>query len=286
MIKREHKGPFNPNLAGAVYSAFNLAKKYWYAQPSEKKMAGYRRRVRRRIDGARTITRRKRRRNGLVKRIRRINRRLFTKGFNSTEVKYRTAALTGNTNSNHGTASTWGHLTNIDGGTNYNQRVGVKVFIRHLNLHIHVKAGTTGTASNEQYVRLVLLRWHDIKDSADWSAVSNIPTLESTELNANAGDRDLALVPFHIISSKWKTGYKVLWNKVIKVSRETGADYEQRLIKKRIRIMKPCSWALSDGDNSVGPGQLVLYAFDNEASAVVSEHPNLKVGYRVSFTDL
>ncbi|ALE29601.1 coat protein [Lake Sarah-associated circular virus-8] len=287
-----HILPYLSAAGTAVQLGWNAWKNQGYgsyelSKEPEKKMGRFRQRKRQRR-GRFNVRRRKSRIGGLRRRIRKINRTLFTKGVKSIEVKYRFSTADGRSTSSWSSASTWDHITDIATGSGPTSRVGSKVFLRHLNLRMHVRASKTVPAENEQYVRVMVVRHSNIQVTPNWSAVSSIPDLNILFEPALANDLDYQMLPFKRINNRYSKGFKVLYSKMVKVSKETGADYEQRIWKARIPIMKPCQWGNTDatGITDVGPGQIVIYCWDNEPSALAADHPLVKVGGRLSWTDV
>lgn len=292
MEKHHNYFPYLSAAATGVQLAWNAWKNhgnYGYyelrKQKSQKKMARFRQRKRQRR--YRRTFRRRSRFARLRKRIRRINRTLYTKGIKSAEIKYRFDSADGLCENVWTSGSTWNHLTDIPIGTNPNARIGGKIFIRHLNMRFHLKAGITSTADNEQYVRIMIIRFNNIQTSTNWSAFSSIPDLQTLFDSAVTNDIDYQMQPYHKINNRYSKGFTILYNKLVKVSKETGADFEQRAWRAKIRVMKPCHWGSADtnGVTDVGPGQIVAYAWDNESSLNAADHPFLKMGCRISFTD-
>lgn len=247
-------------------------------------MVGFRQRKRARY-GRRGYGKRRRFQRKLGRRITRINRTLFRKGLKSVEVKYLTNGTSAFITDNYDAGNAIVNLTSIPQGTTNVTRIGNKIFVRHVNLHIHVHAGTTPAAQNEQYVKVALIRFKAIPDTANWSA--GLPAMSTIFDTAAAGgaDPDLNIMPFKYLTNKYSNPYTILWEKVIKVSKETGSDYMQRIVMKRVKVMLPVEYGDGGANTAVGPGQLVLYAVGNDTSATNADLPVFKVGYRTSFTD-
>lgn len=238
--------------------------------------------------GSRTKTRTKKRfKRTLRRKLRRVQRSMKRKGLNAIETKYMES-------SNYnllvakamGTAANVGLATDIDRGTDVDERVGRKVFIRHVNLKAHFIAGPDGLARAEQYIRIMVIRWNAVPDTdkIDWTLSANQPSVLDIMVNPIPGDVDAQMTPFKRMDGKWSNPYTILYNKLVKVSNESGGDHEQHVISKRIPVMKSCHWASSgvEGTNGVGPGHITIHAFCNETAGT---SPTAAFAWRTSFTD-
>lgn len=292
-------------------------------------------RSKRRRGGSRTITRRKRkfrRGNRLVKRVRRINRSLFRKGIKSIEIKYNQgaeattrantgvnviygiseASFNGNTDAFPLTAKV-AVTAGINRGSLRENRVGNKIFLRHLRIRGGVWASTTTNAANEVYVKMMILRVKEAQGDTNM-AVSQVPVADNVFDSVNAtgtrwdGSGVITTTPAADAQSKimvnfsnvwkymhrrWGNDFQVLKVKVWKLSKETGVNSEKRFFKMNIPIFKPCHW---DDTNNAQDGHIYIYYWADS----VSQDPNLpydnagfpgcrpSLGFtwRVSYTDV
>lgn len=287
--------------ANWAYNKFNTqnAVNYWKPEKSsgpdpvyEENMA---RRVykRRRVGASKFKRRRKSRRSGLRRRVAKLSRTMYRKGLNKVEIKYTQGVVNERTSSVIGNAATRLQFTNIAGGTENNKRIGKRVFLRHLYLKWFFEAGGVGgtSARNEQYVRVMVIRHTNIQvNSGDWGGVNlqaNAPPLvDMLDYNGVSGENDLRLHYFKNIGNRWQKGFVIVYNKLVKLSRETGSEKQMKVFKKRLAIFKTCDWADNTQGTLVGPNQLLLYAYDNETSANPIDHPTMKLYYRLSYTDV
>jgi len=274
-------------VASTVYNAFKRSRTSYTVNGSDanpqKKMAF---RKRRRL-GSRTTTRRRRRfRGGLRRKLTRFSRTLRRKGILAIETKYY-----------EGFSATpsdlfeWGdtdpllsnariaHLTAIPGGTTRAQRVGNKIWIRKIRLHLFAQAHPTA-GLNEQYIRIYLIR-----DLAP--IVPDVSSVASTRigyyLQATSDSGNLNLFPWQYINSYRSPRPQILYSTMIKVSRETGAEHQYKAWKKTINIFKPCHWDDSSANANVGKGQIYLFAYTNEPNAAAP--PKLEFAWRTMYTD-
>lgn len=331
------------NTAAGTYIASSLFKRFkpnsygsYTLHPgnTEKKMARFRQRKR-----FRSGTKTKRRRGGfrrgrrLIKRVRRINRGLFRKGLKSIEVKYyqnieatdqantgsnilygiNESVLQANANAFPLTAKV-NCSSGINQGTGRNERIGNKIFIRHLRIRGGVWASTDANAANECYVKIMVLRVKEGQGTPT-SAVTTTPTADNvfdsintltsrwTGSGVNSGPlagsssvKAKVMLNFtnvwKYLHARWGNDFQVLKSKVIKVSKETGVNSEKKLFKMNIPIFKPAHW---DGTTSTDPqdGHILIYYWCDQPSqdpvlalaSMAPTRPQMGFSWRLSYTD-
>jgi len=274
-------------VANTIYNAFKRRRTGFTVNAgsgsnTQKKMRfSKRRRV-----GSRTITRRRRRgRTGLRRKFTRFSRTLRRKGILAIETKYSEGLL------DNFTIEPWddtdptlsptrnGHVTAIAQGINASQRIGGKIWIRKLRLHIFVSAHPTA-GLNEQYIRVFVIR--DLAPLVpDVSASGSTRIgyyLQATGTNAN-----LNLMPWQYINSYRAPRPQILYTALIKVSRETGSDFQYKAWKKTINVFKPCHYDSASANTDVGKGQIYCFWYTNETNVVAP--PKVEFAWRVSYTD-
>lgn len=314
-----------PTLSSAFYvasSAYNAFKRrrtsYTLQNPNETNMAATRQRFKRRRGGSRTITRRRKfgRRRGPYKKIRRIWRFMRSKGLKSIETKYSqafgdsgdTISSTGvyNLAESNATVSA-GSLAvtpkilfsnSIAKGTSRNQRVGNKIFLRHLKWRMMIQHAQSGGNADEIYVAVIIIRVKQAMARVDANTSSdpmitqvfeNITNTGAPKSMTSAVDSRTQFVNawWHFYNSKNRNDYQVLYRRIIKVSKEQGASEEKRIFMKNIKIMKPCFW--DDNDNQ-GDGHIYAFWFSdvtNSSTAIAgTDLPRIFYGYRLTFTDV
>lgn len=228
-------------------------------------------------------------RKALKAEVARLEALMAAKGIKNIEIKYHSDYTAGQTTFYSDAAAWREHLTAIGEGELANERIGRKVFIKHVNLHFHFRAHPNNISPNpnpnpEQFIRIALVRVRHVIDTPDWSVPGNMPLI-SNVFDMVAGDLDLSMMPYKHLTNKYSNGFDVIWTKLIKVSNKAGARLEDTILKKRVRVMQPCEWGDDTPGGNVGPGQLMLMAWDNQSTTSQFVHPYYTVAWRVSFTD-
>lgn len=341
MKKRPYSQAF-PNLslygaaATSIYQAFKRPRGgYTILGNDSDGMGRLNTRFKRRRGGSRTITKRRRKfRRGsrLIKRVRRINRSLYRKGIKSMEIKYyqgseaTTRANTGsnviygiseNTFQNNANAlplnSKISVTTGIGKSTDRDQRVGNKIWVRHLRIRGGVWASIDGAAANEVYIKMIVLRVKEAQGTPT-SAFNEIPKADNIFDSVNVtgtrwnGSGIITTTPaadaqskimvnftnvWKYLHARWGNDFQVLKTKVFKVSKETGINAEKKLFKLNIPIFKPAHW---DDASNPQDGHIFIYYWAD----CVSQDPNLAVAtagfvntrpclgftWRLSYTDV
>lgn len=285
----------------------------------------------------RTITRRRngkfRRGRRLIKRIKRISRTMHRKGLSSVEIKYAqgadatTRALNGvnvlygvsertfNANPNSNPFSVKVSPTaGIARGTTRENRIGNKIFIRHLRIKGGIWASTNAKAANEVYIKFMVIRVKEAQGSPT-TAVTSIPTADNVfdvvnpagtrfdgsgvvtnfTLGADAQSKIMANFAneWKFLHSRWGNDFQVLKRKTWKVSKETGVNAEKKFFKINIPIFKPAHW--DDADNPQD-GHIYIYYWvdsftqdpnlDRLDADFNNCRPSMGWTYRVSYTDV
>lgn len=342
-MKRNYSNAFN--IAAGTYLANSAFKRFktgfsLLGQPTQTEMARSGFKQRKRFRGrTKTITKRRRKyrrgMGGIKRRVRRISRTMYRKGLNAVEIKYKQFSEGTNRN-NAGSNVLYGiseavlqgsatsfPLTaknspsaSIAIGSGKEQRVGNRIFLRHLRIKGGVWANTSANAANEVYVRIMVVRWKQAQGDPT-TQVSTVPTADNTFDSVNAAAPryngtginttftlsadNYAYVmanfsnQWKYMHNRWKNDYQILWKKTIKVSKETGVNAEKRFFKANIPIFKPASFA-GVTDTDAQDGHIYIYywcdcvsqnpaqlPFDGTFSAL---RPSLGYTYRLSWTDL
>lgn len=231
-----------------------------------------------------------------------------------TQVIYGISEFLNNANANAVPTSIKLNFTDLIGrGTQRGQRIGNKIFLRHIRIKGGVWAGTSAVAANEQYVKMIIVRVKQAQGNPN-SLVSIIPFADNytqpisrsggTSVGdgkgwgtSGGGDIKAAIMAdftneWKYLYSRWGNDFQILKRKVWKVSKETGVNAEKKLFKMNIKIFKPAFW--DDNDNPQD-GQIYLYYWcDNPcedpalpvASITGQTRPTLGMTYRLSFTDV
>lgn len=274
-------------------------------QYSTGEMPAYRRR-RRYGRGSRRFGRKSRRvvrgrargRRGLAKRVRSINRRLRRMGVYNVETKYWEGFTGAQTGPAPGTWVPWRAyrfnktdgmypLWDINKGEESNERVGNKVFIRHIYLKAIVR--NTGGNDPESFVQFMLVRDKEPR------AQAGFPTLEDVVLAADipagltptaAQAADINLMHFQHVNDVQTGRFQILHKGLMKLSNEDGANDNTNLFVKRFRIMQPATYdEFYDDEGGSLRGGIYLAMWTNN-STVANNTIEMNGRIRVSFTDV
>lgn len=297
-----------------------------YVHGSQTQMARFGRRMRRRV-GSRTRTKRRRggfrRRGSMRRRISKIWKFMRNKGIRNVETKYiqNTGTTTaGGANPNvdiiigtlfenqtgsgatvkdirAGTPRIW--LTDIGNAAGQAARIGDKCFIRNVKFKGHLQANIDGSAANEVFVRFLVVRVKEAQsfnENAEFS--TRAPNMK--QIFEFIGDTNNIQDPTSMegrsafpqtwrwYNNRWANDFTVLKQFVVKVSKETGADYEKKLIKFNLRVNQPCRW---DGGEPQD-GHIYMYWYADQimqnSSTVAGEvvRPVLRFSWRTTYTDV
>lgn len=282
------------------WKAVKKAKTYVLQEP-EKKMAsgrGYKKRGFKRRRIGRRYGRRRGRGKGRMGRvyskIRRINKIIYTKGLRNAEIKYiTTTAQTVN-------LTTWAFskapsitFTKLANGNNLPARIGAKVFIRHIKYSLALYANASAT--EEQWIKWIIVR--DTKPDSGWDNtgtydpdLASIPKLGDVYKPANTltasttADGLLQLVPYADTVYRNSKRFQWLDSGLIKVNPNLGSGNVSQLIKKRVKVMKPCYYGdtTSNAGTENGRGQIYMWTMSNFTTNV----PFGVMDFRLSYTDL
>lgn len=269
------------------YNAYKRYKSSSYTLlPNETKMPLSKRR-RTGARSSRSFVRRRRRSRygGLRRKFSRFRRTLRRKGILAIETKYYEGSLsiavpTYLDATPDQSPQRNGHLTAISRGSAASQRIGNKVWIRKLRIHFFLTANKAPEANNEQYVRIFVIRDQSPLAEDVSSATS---TRIGYYLQATNNSGDLNLHPWQYINNFRADRPKILYSKLIKVSKDTGVAYETISWKKTINVFKPCHWSNDTSNTAVGKGQIYLFAYTNEDNPLYV--PGLQFAWRTMFTD-
>lgn len=232
------------------------------------------------------MVRRRRKYGGLRRKLFSLRRTIRRKGLLAIETKYfegylpSLAPLPWSTTDPTASPPRLSHLTAIAGGAGQTERTGGKVWIRKLRLHFFLSANTGATARNEQYVRIFVIRdLAPIVEDVSAPASTRIGYyLQATGINAS-----MNLLPWQYINNYRTPRPQILYNKLIKVSKETGSDFQDKAWKKTINVFKPCHFSSNSANASVGKGHIYMFAISNETTAGVE--PTLWFSWRTMYTD-
>lgn len=219
---------------------------------------------------------------------RRLYRRLRNKGIFSTEVKYRDNELLGyrvqHVSSGLGPAVTF---TDLSEGATYQERIGAKVFIRKIKLYMQFGCGSSGSApQDETYIRWAIVR-DKVPDAAANPAFITEPFDFFYPNPTNFNETVAGMCPFRWVNNRQAKRFQYLWGGMTKVTTNSAAGYERTMIKKIIRVNKPCQYGNEDSVNDRGPGQLYFFVWSDQYGPNSQDaiYPYLNMYYRVSFTD-
>lgn len=248
----------------------------------------------------------------LTRRVRRIARTLHRKGINSVEIKYSQGQfVTPNTAGGVGYIGTLGELVNdntrtaqvslssgIAKGTNRDQRVGNKAFLRHLRFKCLVQASVKTEAVAELYVTILIVRVKDAQGSTA-SYGTEVPyltniyefignTANPPSINGQNGGRGAFINNWHYINSRWKDDFTIIKKKTFPIGKPDGSHPLKRTYKITLPIFKPMYW---DDNNFPSDGHLYLYYWCDQVTTddnVIADgdRPRMWGSWRVSYTDV
>lgn len=326
------------SVASSIYNGLKKRKTgftIFGSDTHEKKMAGYKQR--KRFRGRSLTTQRRRRRfrrgNRVLKRVRRLSKKFHRKGLGATEIKYnQSGEIT--TNANTGANVIYGIMekslqvntnafplsskiacsSGINIGTGRNERIGNKIFIRHLRIRGGIWASTDANAANEVYIRIMVLRVKEAQGNPT-TAVSTVPTADNVfdSVLVSGGRWDGTGVvtswptsgtnaarqmgnftnTWKYLHARWGNDFQVLKSKTIKISKETGVNSEKKLFKMNIPIFKPAHW---DGTTNTDAqdGHIYIYYWMDGSSqdpilalaSYAATRPHMGFTWRLSYTDV
>jgi len=263
--------------------------------------------------GRTTVRRRKfRGRSGrLTRRVRRITRTLHRKGINSVEIKYSQGQfVTPTTVAGIGFIGTLSELANntrtsqvsltagITRGTARDQRVGNKVFLRHVRFRGLLQASVKAEAVAELYVTILIVRVKDAQGTIT-SFASEVPyvpnifefignTAAPPGLNGQNGGRGAFINNWNYINSRWKDDFTIVKKKTFSLGKPDGTPPLKRYFKFTIPIMKPAFW---DDSNNAQDGHHYLFYWCDQVrtdDGIIEDgdRPALWGAWRVSYTDV
>lgn len=183
-------------------------------------------------------------------------------------------------------------------GTGRGNRIGHKVFLRNFKLRLMITHPLAADSTDEIYVAIVVIRVKQALSQVGSLATSSplitqvyeniTQSTSAPNIPNTATDSRVQFINtwWNFYNSKSKDDYQVLWRTVVKVSNETGSGMEKKMLKKNMRINKPCSW--DDNDNE-GDGHIYVYWFSDTtnktAATGVGALPTVFWGYRLTYTD-
>lgn len=190
-------------------------------------------------------------------------------------------------------------LTSISPGLARDQRVGNKVFLRHLRITGMLQASVAAAAVAEVYVTILIVRVKDAqgaiaKFDSDTPSVPNIyefigNTAFPPSINGQANGRQAYINNWRYINSRWRDDFTILKKKVLKVGKPDGNPPLKKMFKITCPIFKPAYW-----DDSQYPqdGHLYIYWWCDQVLTLGSgepqanERPTMWGSWRVSYTDV
>lgn len=221
-------------------------------------------------------------RGSLGRRIRGISRMLRAKGVNSAEVKYRDRQLSTQFLVYDPSVQGTNLLEGISQGTDNQQYLGRKVFIRHIKFGAIIQASDTLLIPD--WVRILVVRDRRPDEDATPPSISEVYQQLSgwTTGSWTTAQLTKAAFMFKYVNNRQAGRFQIIANRFLRVQPiETGASGGH--IQFRKRIMKP--WHL-DGANLVsgarGLGQLYLYLIGGVSATSTA----IDCVWRVSYTDL
>lgn len=243
---------------------------------------------RRRVSGRSTsmVRRRRSKYGGLRRKLYRFRRTVRRKGLLAIETKYFEGSFTDIRPVPWDNADPTlspqrlSHFTAIAGGSGQSARVGGKIWVRKLRVKFFANAFPASPARNEQYIRIYIIRdLAPLQEDVSSAGSTRIGYyLQSTGVNEN-----LNLQPYNYINTFRTPRPQILYTKLIKVSRETGSDYQYKTWKKTINIYKPTHYAGPSSNANAGMGQIYMFAYTNELDPASA--PYLSWSWRLMYTD-
>lgn len=324
MKKRSYSWSNSASIGSTLAAGFNTLRRAYstYGRYFTGPQKMVRSKFRFRRGGSRTKTKRrrfKRRRVSTRRRISRIWKYMRNKGLRNVETKYlqnrgladssakdtdgrHIGSLNETVAGNPPDPVDFGdyriHFTDITQGDRHDQREGDKIFIKNVKFRAMLQANTLADTANEVYVRFLVVR---VKEGLMFD-----PTTGSTspphikmiyEFIGDTGDlnepvtfngRSAFINTWKYYNSIYSKYFTVLKNKVVKISKETGADFEKKLIKFNIRVNQPCTWS----QNSPQNGHIYIYWYcdgirqDGVLPIESGLRPSIAWTYRVTYTDV
>ncbi|QDJ95230.1 capsid protein [Capybara virus 12_cap1_103] len=253
-----------------------------------------------------------RRGNRLVKRVRRISRVLHRKGLKSIEIKYLQGQLqTPNTVAGTGAISTlletgaagsngnrFGLTSQIVQGTTREQRVGNKVFLRHVRVRALLQASSAATAASEVYFTIMFVRVKDAQGSTG-SLSAEVPYLQnifeyigstsalSTAPNGQNGGRGAFVNQWNYINARFKDDFQILKKKTYRIGKFDGNPPMKVMFKFNMPIFKPAYW--DDAGNPADGHVYCYYWVDqvtaNDGAVADGDRAQMWLSWRASYTD-
>ena len=253
----------------------------------QKKMAGRRRYAR---GGSRFKRRRRfKRRNGILRKIKRINRKLFRKGVFNIETKYSRTGSTlicGLPNPTTATGSVMNIMTQITRGEDFDEMNGGKIFVKNIRMQYMLRAPSTMSA--DALVRVMVVRDKQPSSQANSPLLGMVNDFYIPNTPTSQSEADLNIMLWRFTNSYTAGRFQVLYSRLHALSATADGYFgKNHFIKKTIRINKPWYTAATEAqtnDAARGPGQLYLIYFSNCMEGA-GNLPFLNVCWRASYTD-
>lgn len=140
-------------------------------------------------------------------------------------------------------------MTNIDQGTSENSRIGNSVFIKSIDLRIHVKGNQTSTV-NDQCVRVLV-----VKDKLNTGTVPTLANVLET-----TGSSLSVISPYSLNNKNDMKRFQILKDKLVNVSKYTQDGSE--LFRFKLYPNCPVRYTSTTGTDE-GPNQIYLMVISN-----------------------
>lgn len=257
---------------------------------SEKKMARGRRRYGR--GGSKFKRRRKsnRRRGGLLKKIKRINSKLFRKGIFNIETKYLRTGVTLQVTvpaPNSSSSNITNIMSTLTRGEDFDEMNGGKIFVKNLRMQYFLRGPSS--MPTDSFVRVMVVRDKQPASPSVGPQLLQLNDFYSASIPTTQSDADLAMMNWKYTHSNWAGRFQVLYSRLHVVSPDLQGYYaKNKFVTSTIRVNKPWYTAATEAqtnDAQRGVGQLYLVAYSNAIVGTPADAPYLNVAWRASFTD-
>lgn len=221
-------------------------------------------------------------------RARRVSRRLFSKGVFAGEIDYLRNTYTGTVLPYDPTVLPFATLTALPEGDDIGDRVGRKVFVRHINLRLGL--WNSGAAAVNYYtVHFLIVR--DKQPPSSLTSAVGYPSIGQAVSHAlgappaNAAEALAAGMWFKQVYTYNQNRLQFLKYKSFVLPYGVDSGKNPQYWKKRLKIMKPCYFSAAGNSNNLGPGQIYCYMWSSQYTGQTPA-PSFYFTARTSYTDV
>jgi len=232
------------------------------------------------------------------------------KGLNSIEIKYvQGQFVTPNTPTGLGAIGTLTEngtptraaqislTSGISRGTARDNRIGNKVFLRHIRFRGLIQASVQAEAVSELAITVLIVRIKDAQGPVTTygNEVPSVPNIfefignssDPPVLSGQNGGRGAFINNWNYINSRWKDDFTILKKKTYYVGKPDGTPPLKRFFRMNIPVMKPAFW---DDSSNPQDGHLYMYYWcdqvrTDDLAAQAGDRPVMWGAWRTSYTD-